>query len=64
MTWSGTVSGSAEVIVDNALGGWGSPPNVFPLEIRAAYIAALYGQRWRIEEAVAQTVLHGFQARA
>ena len=35
------LSGSAEVIVDNALGGWGSPPNVFPLEIRAAYIAAL-----------------------
>ena len=35
------LSGSAEVIVDNALGGWGSPPKVFPTGIRAAYIAAL-----------------------
>jgi haloacetate dehalogenase len=33
--------GSAEVIVDNALGGWGSPPHVFPAETRAAYIDAL-----------------------
>ena len=33
--------GSAEVIVDNALGGWGSPPKVFPTGIRAAFIAAL-----------------------
>jgi len=35
------LSGSADVIVDNALGGWGSPPAAFPDAIRAAYIAAL-----------------------
>jgi haloacetate dehalogenase len=35
------LSGSAEVIVDNALGGWGSPQGVFPAEMRASYIDAL-----------------------
>ena len=35
------LSGSAEVIVDNALGGWGSPQGVFSAEMRAAYIDAL-----------------------
>src|SRR5205085_1301615 len=35
------LSGSADVIVDNALGGWGSPPGVFSAETRAAYVAAL-----------------------
>jgi haloacetate dehalogenase len=32
---------SAEAIVDAALDGWGSPANVFPGEVRAAYAAAL-----------------------
>ena len=32
---------AAEAIVDNALGGWGSPSNVFPPEVRAAYVQAL-----------------------
>ncbi len=32
---------SAEAIIDNALGGWGSPSQAFPLEVRAAYIEAL-----------------------
>jgi haloacetate dehalogenase len=30
-----------ETFVDSALGGWGSPPAVFPSEVRAAYIEAL-----------------------
>lgn len=30
-----------EAIVDAALGGWGTPPTVFPAEVRAAYIGAL-----------------------
>jgi haloacetate dehalogenase len=30
-----------EAIVDHALGGWGSPPAVFPPEVRAAYVEAL-----------------------
>lgn len=30
-----------EAIVDNALGGWGTPPTVFPAGVRAAYVAAL-----------------------
>jgi haloacetate dehalogenase len=30
-----------EAIVDAALGGWGSPSTVFPLEVRAAYVQAL-----------------------
>jgi haloacetate dehalogenase len=32
---------SAEAIIDNALGGWGSPSQAFPPEVRAAYIEAL-----------------------
>jgi haloacetate dehalogenase len=35
------LTGSADVIVDNALGGWGSPPGTFSVDARAAYIAAL-----------------------
>jgi haloacetate dehalogenase len=34
-----------EAIVDDALGGWGSPPAVFPTEVRAAYIQALRDAR-------------------
>jgi haloacetate dehalogenase len=30
-----------EAIVDDALGGWGSPSTVFPPEVRAAYVQAL-----------------------
>lgn len=30
-----------EAIVDNALGGWGSPASAFPPEVRAAYVEAL-----------------------
>src|SRR5262245_1394750 len=30
-----------EAIIDNALGRWGTPANVFPSEVRAAYIEAL-----------------------
>src|SRR5215216_5006248 len=30
-----------EAIVDDALGGWGSPAAVFPAEVRAAYVQAL-----------------------
>ncbi|MFN2445864.1 MAG: alpha/beta fold hydrolase [Vicinamibacterales bacterium] len=32
---------SADAIVDHALGAWGSPPHVFPPDVRAAYIDAL-----------------------
>lgn len=32
-----------DAIVDSALGGWGSPVNVFPASVRAAYIDALRG---------------------
>jgi haloacetate dehalogenase len=32
---------AAEAIVDNALSGWGSPSNVFPPKVRAAYVQAL-----------------------
>ncbi|MER9328161.1 alpha/beta hydrolase [Mesorhizobium sp. M0488] len=35
------LAGAAEAIVDNALGGWGSSPSVFPAEVRQAYIDAL-----------------------
>jgi haloacetate dehalogenase len=35
------LTATAETIVDNALTQWGSPPNVFPPEVRAAYIATL-----------------------
>jgi haloacetate dehalogenase len=30
-----------EAIVDSALGGWGSPSDAFPPEVRAAYVEAL-----------------------
>ncbi len=30
-----------EAVVDDALGGWGSPPATFPPEVRAAYVEAL-----------------------
>ena len=32
---------AVEVIVDNALGGWGSPASAFPPEVRTAYVQAL-----------------------
>lgn len=35
------IESSAEAIVENALGSWGSPAAVFPPELRAAYIQAL-----------------------
>ena len=31
----------SEAIVDDALGGWGSPASVFPPEVRKAYVQAL-----------------------
>jgi haloacetate dehalogenase len=39
------LSGSADVIVDTALGGWGSPQDAFPADMRSAYIAALRDPR-------------------
>jgi haloacetate dehalogenase len=35
------VSAAPDAVVDNVLGGWGSPPAAFGPEIRAAYIEAL-----------------------
>jgi haloacetate dehalogenase len=35
------LTAAAEAIVDDALGGWGSPPAVFPPVVRAAYVEAL-----------------------
>lgn len=35
------LAAAPEAIVDDALGGWGTPPNVFPPAIRAAYLRAL-----------------------
>lgn len=35
------LAAAPEAIVDNALGGWGSPSAVFPPEVRAAYVQAL-----------------------
>ncbi len=35
------IEAAPEAIVDNALGGWGSPSAVFPADVRAAYIHAL-----------------------
>jgi haloacetate dehalogenase len=32
---------TAEAIVDDALGGWGSPASAFPPDVRAAYVEAL-----------------------
>ena len=35
------LAASAEAVVDNALGEWGSPPDTFPPEVRNAYVRAL-----------------------
>lgn len=35
------LAAAAEAVVDAALGGWGSPPEVFGPEVRAAYVEAL-----------------------
>jgi haloacetate dehalogenase len=35
------LAAAADAIVDDALGGWGSPAAVFPPEVRAAYVEAL-----------------------
>jgi haloacetate dehalogenase len=35
------LAAAPDAIVDDALGGWGSPPAVFPPEVRAAYVQAL-----------------------
>jgi haloacetate dehalogenase len=35
------LAAATEAIVDDALGGWGSPSAVFPPEVRAAYVQAL-----------------------
>jgi haloacetate dehalogenase len=35
------LAAAPEAIVDNALGGWGTPSAVFPPEVRAAYVQAL-----------------------
>jgi haloacetate dehalogenase len=35
------LAAASEAIVDDALGGWGSPPDVFPPEVRTAYVEAL-----------------------
>jgi haloacetate dehalogenase len=35
------LAAAAEAIVDDALGGWGSPSAAFPPEVRAAYVQAL-----------------------
>jgi haloacetate dehalogenase len=35
------LAAAADAIVDDALGGWGSPASAFPDEVRAAYIRAL-----------------------
>jgi haloacetate dehalogenase len=32
---------AADIIVDDALGGWGSPPAVFPPDVREAYVQSL-----------------------
>jgi haloacetate dehalogenase len=35
------LTAASDAIVDDALGGWGSPPAAFPPEVRAAYVDAL-----------------------
>ncbi|TIQ26780.1 MAG: alpha/beta hydrolase [Mesorhizobium sp.] len=35
------MAAAADAIVDNALGGWGSSPDVFPAAVRQAYVEAL-----------------------
>jgi haloacetate dehalogenase len=39
------LTAAASAIIDDALGGWGSPPAVFPAEVRAAYVQALQDPR-------------------
>jgi len=39
------LAASTVAIIDNALGGWGSPSEVFPPEVRAAYVKALRDPR-------------------
>ncbi len=36
---------ASEAIIDDALGGWGSPSSVFPPEVRTAYVQALADPR-------------------
>ena len=38
------LAAAPEAIVDDALGGWGSPSTVFPPAVRAAYVQALRGE--------------------
>jgi haloacetate dehalogenase len=35
------LTAAAEAIIDDALGGWGSPAAIFPSEVRTAYVEAL-----------------------
>lgn len=35
------IGSAPEAVIDDALGGWGSPPDVFDARTRAAYVAAL-----------------------
>jgi haloacetate dehalogenase len=35
------LAAAPDAVVDDALGAWGSPPSVFPPEVRAAYVEAL-----------------------
>src|SRR5919107_363906 len=35
------LAAAPEAITDNALGAWGTPSTVFPVEVRAAYVDAL-----------------------
>jgi haloacetate dehalogenase len=35
------LAAAPEAIIDNALGAWGTPSTVFPVEVRAAYVDAL-----------------------
>src|SRR5262249_58310277 len=35
------VSAAPDAVIDDALGGWGSPANAFGSEVRAAYVEAL-----------------------
>jgi haloacetate dehalogenase len=38
------LAAAPEAIIDNALGGWGSPASAFPASVRAAYVEALRGR--------------------
>jgi haloacetate dehalogenase len=35
------LAAAPEAVIDNALGGWGSPATVFPPDVRAAYVRAI-----------------------